>query len=41
VAKIAQENDLFDEEKVNFYLGFSPSGTPTRPGLAALRPEGA
>jgi hypothetical protein len=41
VAKIAQENDLFDESKVNFYLGFSPSGTPTRPGLAALRPEGA
>jgi hypothetical protein len=39
VAKIAQENDLFDEEKLQFYVGFSPSGTPTRPGLGVLAPE--
>lgn len=37
VAKIVQEADLFDEQKVNFYLGFDASGRPTRPGLQAIR----
>jgi hypothetical protein len=41
VAKIAQENDLFDEEKIQFYVGFKPSGEITRPGLGTLAPEGA
>lgn len=41
VAKIARENDLFDEEKINFFVGFTPQGTPERPGLQALSPEGA
>lgn len=41
MAKIAKENDLFDEEKINFFVGFSPEGTPERPGLQSLRPEGA
>jgi hypothetical protein len=41
VAKLARENDLMDEEKLNFYTGFTPSGTPFRPGLTALAPEGA
>jgi hypothetical protein len=41
VAKLAQENDLFDEEKLQFYVGFDPTGRPTRPGLASLSPEGA
>lgn len=41
VAKIARENALFDDEKVGFYLGFDPTGRPTRPGLQALAPEGA
>ena len=40
-AKLAQENDLFDEEKINFYVGFTPAGTPTRPGLAPLAPQSA
>lgn len=38
-AKLARENDLFDEEKIAFYVGFNPSGTPNRPGLMALAPE--
>jgi hypothetical protein len=41
VAKLARENALFDEEKINFYVGDTPAGTPTRPGLAPLAPEGA
>lgn len=41
VAKLARENALFDDEKINFYVGFSPQGTPTRPGLNVLAPEGA
>jgi hypothetical protein len=41
VAKLARENDLMDEEKLNFYVGFTPSGSPFRPGLTALAPEGA
>jgi peptidoglycan hydrolase-like protein with peptidoglycan-binding domain len=41
VAKLARENDLFDEEKIQFYVGFTPLGTPTRPGLLSLSPEGA
>lgn len=41
IAKIAQENDLFDEEKISFYVGFTPGGTPVRPGLQPLSPEGA
>lgn len=41
VAKLAREEDLFDEEKINFYVGFSAQGTPNRPGLQALAPEGA
>jgi hypothetical protein len=41
VAKLAQENDLFDEEKLQFYVGFDAMGRPTRPGLASLSPEGA
>lgn len=39
VAKLAREEDLFDEEKINFYVGFNPQGTPNRPGLKALAPE--
>ena len=38
-AKIAQENALFDDEKINFYVGYNPRGVPVRQGLAALRPE--
>jgi hypothetical protein len=41
VAKLAQENDLFDEDKLQFYVGFDSAGRPTRPGLASLAPEGA
>lgn len=41
VAKTAREQGLADDDKINFYVGFSPSGTPTRPGLEVLRPEGA
>jgi hypothetical protein len=41
VAKLAQENDLFDEDKLQFYVGFDAMGRPTRPGLASLSPEGA
>jgi hypothetical protein len=41
VAKLAQENDLFDEDKISFYVGFDPTGRPNRPGLLALAPEGA
>jgi hypothetical protein len=41
VAKLALEDELFDEEKLSFYVGFTPSGTPFRPGLTALAPEGA
>ena len=40
-AKLAQENDLFDEEKINFYVGYTATGTPVRPGLAPLAPEAA
>src|SRR3990167_558053 len=40
-AKLAQENDLFDEEKIQFYTGYDTSGRPVRPGLAGLAPEGA
>src|SRR3990167_8384507 len=39
--KLAQENDLFDEEKIQFYTGYDASGRPVRPGLAGLAPEGA
>ena len=38
-AKIARENALFDDEKINFYVGYNPRGVPVRQGLAALRPE--
>ena len=38
-AKLAKEEDLFDEAKVNFYIGFGAQGTPQRPGLTALAPE--
>lgn len=41
VAKLAREMDLFDEEKINFYVGFGVEGTPQRPGLTGLAPEGA
>lgn len=41
VAKIAREQALFDDEKINFYVGFTPQGTPNRPGLQTLAPEGA
>lgn len=41
VAKIAREQALFDDEKINFYVGFTPQGTPNRPGLTSLAPEGA
>lgn len=42
VAKTAREQALFDDEKINFYVGFNPAtGTPERPGLRSLRPEGA
>ena len=41
VAKIAREEGLLDDEKLNFYIGFTPQGTPMRPGLQALAAEGA
>jgi hypothetical protein len=41
VAKTAREQGLADDEKINFYVGFSPQGTPMRPGLQTLAPEGA
>jgi hypothetical protein len=41
VAKLARENDLFDEEKINFFVGFTPGGIPNRPGLQVLSPESA
>jgi hypothetical protein len=41
VAKLAQENALFDDEKIQFYTGFDASGRPSKPGLASLTPEGA
>lgn len=41
VAKTARELDLFDEEKINFYVGFDTQGRPVRPGLTALTPERA
>ena len=41
VAKLARESDLFDEEKINFFVGFDPLGRPNRPGLQTLAPEGA
>ena len=39
VAKLAREEDLFDEEKIQFYLGFGSQGTPQRPGIASLAPD--
>ena len=41
VAKLARENDLFDEEKLQFFTGFTAAGTPEKPGLKSLAPEGA
>ena len=41
IAKLSREEDLFDEENLNFFVGFTPGGTPTRPGLQSLTPEGA
>ena len=41
IAKLARENDLFDNEKINFFVGFDPLGKPNRPGLQVLTPEGA
>lgn len=41
VAKLARENDLFDEEKISFFTGFDEQGRPQRPGLQQLTPEGA
>jgi hypothetical protein len=41
IAKLARENDLFDEEKLSFFIGFDPLGRPNRPGLQSLAPEGA
>jgi hypothetical protein len=41
IGKLARENDLFDEEKLSFFVGFDPLGRPNRPGLKAIAPEGA
>jgi hypothetical protein len=41
VAKLAREEDLFDEKKINFFVGFDPLGRPNRPGLISTAPEGA
>ncbi len=41
IAKLSRENDLFDDEKINFFVGFDASGRPNRLGLQALAPEGA
>ena len=41
IAKLARENDLFDNEKINFFVGFDPLGRPNRPGLEVLSPESA
>lgn len=39
MAQVARENALFDEDKIDFFVGFTPSGVPERPGLRALAPE--
>lgn len=39
VAKLAKEEDLFDEEKISWYVGFGRQGTPERPGISMLAPE--
>jgi len=41
VSKLVREQDLFDEEKLQFFVGFTPAGTPERPGLRSLAPESA
>lgn len=41
VAKTARELGLADDEKINFFTGFTPQGTPVRPGLQSLAPESA
>ena len=41
IAKLSKEQGLFDDEKLNFFVGFTPGGVPSRPGLASLTPEGA
>jgi len=40
-SKFALELGLEDDPKAQLFVGFTPEGTPTRPGLAALSPEGA
>src|SRR3990167_5388086 len=40
-AKLAPKNDLFDEEKIQMYVGYDAAGRPIRPGLAGLAPESA
>lgn len=37
----AREAGVADDEKLKFYLGFSPLGNPERPGMKPLAPEGA
>lgn len=37
----AMEAGMQDDEKLKYYLGFSPLGRPERPGLQDLAPEGA
>lgn len=41
VAKLAREEGLFDDDKIQLYTGFTGRGTPTKPGLASLAPEAA
>lgn len=41
-AQAARERGLLDEEKLQFFVGYDPKkGTPFRPGLNPLAPEGA
>jgi hypothetical protein len=39
--KAATELGLQDDRKAQFFVGFSPQGTPQRGGLASLAQEGA
>ena len=41
VAKLAREVGAFDDDKIDFYVGFNARGQPNRPGLSSLAPESA
>lgn len=41
VAKLAREEALFDDRKLNLFVGFDSAGRPYRPAATALTPERA